>query len=108
MTFLDMDDYTATGELPLSIDSAITLPPPLFKLVEDKDNVSIFFVHYNTSTLFPVGSSNETSENSSTKAEVGSTILAATVGRDITFQNLQQEDANVTIFFRLDEPQNKV
>ena len=96
------------GELPRSIDSAIILPSSLFKLVEDKDNVSTFFVHYDKSTLFPVNTTNKTNDNSTKRTEVGSTVLAATVGRDVIFRDLDQHEANVTILFRLDRTQGKV
>ena len=66
------------------------LPPPasLFGMITDRDNVSVFFALYDTPILFPVNGGNSTSSDGSVLTEVGSSVLAATVGPDINFQNL--------------------
>ena len=101
-------------ELSLSpqLDAAINIPALLFELIAgEKDNISIFFIHYDDSTLFPVagGQSNSlnTGTNISMRKEVGSTILAATVGIDLDFKDLEDE-MYVTVLFRLKISEDKV
>ena len=79
------------GQLSQDQVAAISLPGSLFQSINDSgDNVGLFFAHYNTPTLFPIDGGS---------AEVGSCVLAATVGGpDLLFQDLVE---NVTIVFRL-------
>lgn len=68
------------------------------QLNKDKANIGIFFVLYNTATLFLINQSRKVNTNASTVTEVGTNILAATVGANMNFQNLTD---NVTIVFRI-------
>ena len=84
-------------------DAAIRIPALLFNLINDRDNVGLFFALYDTPTLFPVGGGNDVNSNAPTGTEVGSRILAATVGPGLNFQNLT---VNITIVLRLVTEQN--
>ena len=87
-----------SGELPPQQNAAIRLPASLFKMITDRDNVSVFFALYDTPVLFPVNGGNSISSDGSVQTEVGSSVLAATVGPDINFQNLAEP---ITIVLRL-------
>ena len=77
------------GQLPPQQNAAISLPASLFGMIsDDRDNVSLFFALYDTPILFPVNGGNSRSSDGSVQTEVGSSVLAATVGPDINFQNL--------------------
>ena len=72
---------------PAGVPSSITLPPSLFDDVPvDRPVIGIFFALYRNSALLPATRmmNNETFANT----EVGSPIVAATVGPDIDFVNL--------------------
>ena len=72
----------------LDQDAAISLPGSLFN--DSRDTVGLFFVLYDRPRLFPIDKGS---------AEVGSRVLAATVGNpDFLVQDLIE---NVTIVFRL-------
>ena len=87
---LDVGDRVIPDLLPQDQDAAISLPGSLFQIINDTgDNVGLFFAHYDTSTLFPVDRES---------VEVGSRVLAATVGPGLSFPDLME---NVTIVFRL-------
>ena len=89
-------DEVLPGQLSPQQDAAISLPASLFQTITDREDVGIFFALYNSSTLFPVdGGKNR---NESRRREVGSRVLAATVGPGLDFQNLME---NVTIVLRL-------
>lgn len=92
------------------LDAAISIPASFFEPIAGvKDNISIFFTHYDDSTLFPVagGQNNRLNNNISVQTEVGTTILAATVGTDLDFKDLEDE-INVTVLFRLKISKEKV
>ena len=88
---LDVGDGVIPDLVPQEQDAAISLPGSLFQIINDTgvDNVGLFFAHYDTSTLFPIDRES---------AEVGSHVLAATVGPGLPFPDLME---NVTIVFRL-------
>ena len=89
-------------------DASISLPPPLFERLSDKDNASVFFVHYEKTTLFPVGEGSKSSQDDSTKkTEVGSSVVAATVAFGVEFQDLE-DDMKVTVVLRLTKTEGKV
>ena len=99
------------SDLPSGLDAAINLPTSLFEPFQTEDRLSIFFVHYEKPTLFPltVNVSGDKSVNlSSRHPEVVSTVLAATVGKDISFRDLHERDANVTVLFQLKTPRGMV
>ena len=77
----------------------IELPASLFQqLGQQPTSVGIFFGLYETASLFPVGETTLTPTGRTTK--IYSQVLAATVGQNLTIQNLESP---VTISFK---PQN--
>ena len=84
-----------SGQLAPQQDAAISLPASLFQTITDREDVGIFFALYNVSTLFPVNGGRN--RNEPRRREVGSHVLAATVGPGLNFQNLME---NVTIVLR--------
>ena len=92
---IDDGDEVMPGRLSSQQDAAISLPASLFQNIADREDVGIFFALYNTSTLFPVNGGRNRGDTR--RREVGSRVLAATVGPDLTFQNLTE---NVTIVLR--------
>ena len=84
------------GQLSPQQDAAISLPASLFRTITDREDVGIFFALYNSSALFPVNGG--INHNASRQTEVGSRVLAATVGPGLNFPNLAE---NVTIVLRL-------
>ena len=79
--------------------TGIELPASLFQRLGDQlSGVGIFFGLYETATLFPTGGANSDSESRTT--EIYSQVLAATVGQNLTIQNLESP---ITISFK---PQN--
>ncbi len=79
----------------LSADAAIRLPPSLFEELNDRPNVGVFFGRYETSVLFPVGGNNN---NDVRITQVGSQVVAATVGQSLPLRNLSEP---VTITLKL-------
>ena len=77
------------GQLLPQQDAAINLPGTLFGMIGDRTNVGVFFALYNSSVLFPVNGGRDFNSNNPVRTEVGSRVLAATVGPGINFQNLQ-------------------
>ena len=92
---IDDGDEVMPGELSPRQDAAISLPASLFESITDREDVGIFFALYDTPILFPVNRGS--SRDESRRTEVGSRVLAATVGPDLNFQNLTE---NVTIVLR--------
>ena len=86
-------DQTMPGQL--SFDAAIRLPPSLFEELNNLPNVGVFFGRYEMPTLFPVGGS---SSNGARRTQVGSQVVAATVGQNLPLQNLSEP---VTITLKL-------
>ena len=84
------------GQLSPQQDAAISLPASLFQTITDREDVGIFFALYNSSTLFPVDRGRD--RDAPRRREVGSRVLAATVGPGLDFQNLTE---NITIVLRL-------
>ena len=84
--------------------TGIELPASLFQQLGDQltgSSVGIFFGLYETATLFPTGG---TSSDSRT-TEIYSQVLAATVGHNLTIQNLESP---VTISFKPQKLEGKV
>ena len=79
----------------LSADAAIRLPPSLFEQLNNLPNVGAFFGRYERPTLFPVGGSNN---NGARRTQVGSQVVAATVGQNLPLRNLPEP---VTIILKL-------
>lgn len=79
-------------------DAAISLPASLFQNIVDREDVGLFFALYDTSILFPINGEDNISRDAPRRLEVGSRIVAATVGPDLHFQNLEE---NVTIVLRI-------
>ena len=93
-----------SGQLSPEQDAAISLPDSLFQVVNDSGNVGVFFGLYQTSILFPVGGGS-TDSNAPRQPQVCSQVLAATVGQNMSLQNLEQ---SVTVTFRLQEKEGMV
>lgn len=93
---VDDEDQVLPGQLLPQQDAAISLPASLFQTITDREDVGIFFALYNLSTLFPVDGGRN--RNALRQREVGSHILATTVGPGLDFPNLVD---NVTIVLRL-------
>ena len=72
---------------------AITLPPSLFKQVNDS-NISIFFGFYEIAALFPINITSSTTR----QTLVTSPVIAATVVPGL--ENLKDTE-NITMTFRL-------
>ena len=85
-------DQTMPGQLSPQQDAAIRLPPSLFEELNSLPNVGVFFGRYETSTLFPV----RRASNNGRQTQVGSQVLAATVGQNLRLQNLS-EPVTVTL-----------
>ena len=91
------------GQLAPQQTAAINLPATLFGRINDRADVGVFFALYNNSVLFPVNGGQN--RNASMRRDVGTDVVAATVGPGITFQNLEE---NVTIVLRLQIPADRV
>ena len=78
--------------------SAIVLPASLFQQLGNGTNVGIFFGLYETASLFPVKGANFSSK----REEVYSHVLAATIGQNLTIQNLE-EPVNITFKVQSEE-----
>ena len=88
---------------------AINLPPALFKneMISGYDNIGLLFTLYNSSTLFPVNAGKNLSSDQSIETVVGSRIIAATVGANLTLRNLEEQES-VTIVLQLLNPEKNV
>ena len=97
---LASESYVTPGQLPPQLNAAISLPASLFQIINNSPNltVGVFFALYDTPILFPVNGGNNRNNDGSIQTEVGSSVLAATVGPDINFQNLIDP---ITIVLRL-------
>ena len=103
-----MGDQLMPDQLSPQFDAAISLPGSLFELIDNHANTGIFFIKYDLPILFPVeGGGNNINRTTTTQTEVGSRILAATVGAGLNFQNLEKH-RNVTVIFRLQLAEGKV
>ena len=85
------------GQLAPQQDAAISLPASLFRRVNDRENIGVFFAFYETATLFPVGGGRSDRE-APRQTQVGSQILAATVDSAEELVDLEEP---VTVVFRL-------
>ena len=84
------------GQLSPQQDAAISLNA---SLIDERDNVGIFFALYDTPILFPIDRGNSIiNTDGSIQTKVGSRVLAATVGPGLNFQNL---DDPVIVVLRL-------
>ena len=84
-------DQIEPGKLSSHQEAAIGLPASLFKRIDDRANVGVFFVFYETPILFPVGGELTDRSSLSRKNMVGSHVLAATVGPGINFRALMSQ-----------------
>lgn len=90
-------DQDASGQLAPEDDAAINLPSSLFRQITNHSAIGLFFALYNDATLFPVGERN-TNNARLIQTQVGSRVLAVTVGEGFRFDNLEE---NVTLALRL-------
>ena len=65
-------------------------------MINNSPNVGVFYAVYNSSVLFPVSGNEDTSAQRQT--QVVSSVIAATVGQNMTFQDLLEP---VTIVLRI-------
>ena len=91
-----MQGTTASDVLPPEQSAAINLPASLFRNIDNRSFIGLFFALYDDSTLFPVGNTSR-NDGGLLHTRVGSSILATTVGPGITFENLEE---NVTVTLR--------
>ena len=75
-------------------DAVIRLPPSLFEELNNLPNVGVFFGRYETSILFPL----DRMSSNGRQTQVGSQVLAATVGQNLSLRNLSEP---VTITLKL-------
>ena len=89
-----------------SIPMSVSLPPTLFKQISDTDpnSTGLVFTVYRKSTLFPVGREASSNSMADKMTEVGTNIIAASVGGVAELENLQDP---ITITLQL-EGQNNV
>lgn len=72
-----------------SLGTSISLPSSLFQRINsDSITTGLVFTLYEAATLFPVGESTRSSNNH-TITQVGSRIIAASVGQDTEFEDLK-------------------
>ena len=85
--------YTSTA-------MSVSLPPSLFQQINitNTNSTGLVFTFYEKSTLFPVGGNALSNSLPRTVTKVGTNIIAASVGRDVVFENLQDP---VTIVLQL-------
>ena len=77
----------------------------LFQQIDNRSTVGIFFALYNTSVLFPVDAGSTIDIDVRRRTEVGSHVLAATVGPGLIFQNLPEP---VTLVLRVQIAEGQV
>lgn len=94
----DNDTSVEPGQLLPQQEAAISLPPSLFERLDDRENVGVFFAHYEDTTLFPVRRPNTDVRETNIQTQVGSQIIAATVDSKTQLTNLTEP---VLITFRL-------
>ena len=85
-------------------DAAINLPQSVFQQINDSENVGVFFGRYEAATLFPVDRGNIAS-SVRRQAQVCSRVLAATIGQNVSIQNLEEP---VTVLLRLQSKEGMV
>lgn len=89
LTHSGKDEVNDTFQLSPEQDAAIRLPASLFESIQHHDNIGIFFAFYDQSTLFPVNNKDDGSAPS--QVQVGSPVIASTVGGDnISIDNLNE------------------
>ena len=93
--------HVMPGRLFPQQDAAINLPSSLFKNIDSRamPNIGLFFGVYENATLFSVGGEDGDS-SVARQLQVCSRVLAATVGQNISIENLKP-DESVTVTFRL-------
>ena len=103
-SFLSTDLTGSTNINTLNEDetAAAFLPASLFKSLTDFDNVGSFYIVYQTGALFPITNITEIDQetNASVTTAVASPVLAATVGLQLSFSELEEP---VRILLRLNE-----
>ena len=98
-------DQVMSGQLSPQYDATISIPASLFQMITDRTNVGVFFAFYDTPTLFPVGGGSNVNSDAPRQIEVGSHVIATTVGPGLNFQNLVEP---ITIMFRQQVNEGKV
>ena len=88
LTHSSEDEVNDTSLLSPQQDAAIRLPASLFESIQYHNSIGIFFAFYEQSTLFPVNTDDDDS-GAPSKVQVGSPVIASTVGGDnFSIENL--------------------
>ena len=101
-----MSSLTVPSDADMPMPMSISLPPSIFKQLSDTEansTTGLVFAVYRKSTLFPVGRNALSDSLVDTTTEVSTNIIAASVGRDVEFENLQDP---VTITLQLESLNN--
>ena len=107
ITLLDNDgtagEEQILDELSLLQNAAIRLSPSLFQTLNPINSTSVGVVLgiYQRDNLFPV-SGREYGASTTRQTQVCSSVLSATVGHNMAFDNLTQEEL-VTVLFRVQQ-----
>ena len=98
----DLTGSTNINTLNEDETAAAFLPASLFQSLTDLDNVGSFYIVYQTGALFPITNATEIDQetNASVTTVVASPVLAATVGLQLSFSELEEP---VRILLRLNE-----
>ena len=94
-------DALTFDRLPPEQNAAIRLPTSTFARIKDQRDIGVFVGYYESATLFPVNSPSDALR----QAQVCSNIIAATVGQNMSIENLEEA---VTIAFRLENKADMV
>ena len=98
----DLTGNTNINTLNENETAAAFLSASLFQSLTDFDNIGSFYIVYDTGVLFPVTNATEIDQetNASVTTAVASPVLAATVGLQLSFSELEEP---VRILLRLNE-----
>ena len=89
-------EETTVNQLSSQQNAAIRLPASVFAQITDQTDLGIVVGYYETAALFPTTSPT----NASRQTQVYSNVIAATIGHNMSIQNLEE---NITIAFRLQD-----
>ena len=93
---LGKDQLNDTSQPSSRQDAVIHLPASLFDEIQNRKNIEIFFAFYDQPTLFPVDTK-ATDTQAPSLVQVGSSVIASTVGGD----NYSFEDLNEPVLITL-------
>ena len=99
--FITTEGNGSSGADTLQRDAAVDLPASLFHKLDDRTSIGIFFGLYETASLFPIGGKN----SSLRTTELYSQVLAVTVGKNLTIQNLEHP---IVVLFKTHNKEGRV